>query len=167
MGGLVEEMLGLVVEALQQNDGELARQGCEMDRQVDSLEKEIDEHCLRILALHQPAAEELRFVAMSMKLVTDLERMGDLVCNIGERVISLSEGEQPRIAMMRDVTMRLQTVAWPERLDEPEEEVVSEPVEVLDADVPVDDVASDPSSPAEQGTPTTIDEDGRLGRWRP
>ena len=99
MGGIVEEMLGLVVEALRQHDEGLARQCCEMDHQVDRLEKDIDEHCLRILALHQPAAEELRFVAMSMKLVTDLERMGDLVTNIGERVISLSEGERPRVTI--------------------------------------------------------------------
>jgi hypothetical protein len=86
--------------------------------------------------------------------------------HVAEVVLDVA-GEQPRIAMMRDVTMRLQTVAWPERLDESEEEVVSETVEVLGADVPVDDVASDPSLPAEPDTPTAIDEDGRLGRWRP
>lgn len=86
--------------------------------------------------------------------------------HVAEVVLDVA-GEQPRIAMMRDVTMRLQTVAWPERLDESEEEVVSETVEVLGVDVPVDDVASDPSLPAEPDTPTAIDEDGRLGRWRP
>jgi phosphate transport system protein len=99
MGGLVEEMLGIVVEALQKQDSALAQQVCEMDPDVDRLEKEIDEQCMRILALHQPAAEDLRFVAMSMKLVTDLERMGDLVGNIGERIITLGGGEQSRAAV--------------------------------------------------------------------
>lgn len=99
MGGTVEEMLGNVIEALQTYDPDLARRVRAMDNEVDELEKEIDEHCLRILALHQPAAEDLRFVTMSMKLVTDLERMGDLVGNIGERIIALAEGERPRAAV--------------------------------------------------------------------
>ena len=99
MGGTVEEMLGLVIEALQVYDPDMAARVRAMDAEVDRLEKEIDEHCLRILALHQPAAEDLRFVTMSMKLVTDLERMGDLVGNIAERIIALAGGERPRGAI--------------------------------------------------------------------
>ncbi len=99
MGGTVEEMLGIVIAALQGYDPDMARRVRDMDAEVDALEKEIDEHCLRILALHQPAAEDLRFVTTSMKLVTDLERMGDLVGNIGERIISLAGGERPRAAV--------------------------------------------------------------------
>jgi phosphate transport system protein len=99
MGGTVEEMLGIVIAALQVYDPDMARRVNAMDEEVDALEKEIDEQCLRILALHQPAAGDLRFVTMSMKLVTDLERMGDLVGNIGDRIIVLAEGERPRAAV--------------------------------------------------------------------
>ena len=90
MGGLVEEMLGCVIEAMASHDAKLAGRVVEMDKKVDKLEKEIDEQCLRLLALHQPAAVDLRFVTMSMKFVTDLERMGDLVGNVAERVIDLA-----------------------------------------------------------------------------
>lgn len=103
MGGQVEEMLGCAIEAMANHDAELARRVVEMDQQVDQLEKEIDEQCLRLLALHQPAAMDLRFVAMSMKLVTDLERMGDLVGNVAERVIELAREArlQPYVELPR------------------------------------------------------------------
>ncbi len=94
MGGQVEEMLGAAIEALGSFDPKLARRALDMDKEVDRLEIEIDEHCLRILALHQPAAADLRFVTASMKLVTDLERMGDLVGNVAEGVIALSREER-------------------------------------------------------------------------
>jgi phosphate transport system protein len=90
MGGVVEEMLGCVIEAMASHDEGLARRALDMDVQVDQLEKDIDEQCLRLLALHQPAAWDLRFVTMSMKLVTDLERMGDLVGNIADSILELA-----------------------------------------------------------------------------
>ncbi len=103
MGGQVEEMLGCVIEAMANHDADLAKRVVSMDQQVDQLEKEIDEQCLRLLALHQPAAMDLRFVTMSMKLVTDLERMGDLVGNVAERVIELAKTArlQPYVELPR------------------------------------------------------------------
>lgn len=103
MGGVVEEMLGTVVEALANHDAEMARRVISMDHKVDALEKEIDELCLRLLALHHPVASDLRFVTMSMKLVTDLERMGDLVGNIAERIIDLTPSARlgPRVDLPR------------------------------------------------------------------
>jgi phosphate transport system protein len=107
MGGAVEEMLGCVIEALSSHDASLARRARAMDEQVDQLEKDIDELCLRVLALHQPAAWDLRFVTMSMKLVTDLERMGDLVGNIADGIIELSGQERlaPYVDLPRMATL--------------------------------------------------------------
>ncbi len=101
MGGVVEEMLGCVIEAMASHDEALAQRALDMDEQVDQLEKDIDELCMRILALHQPAAQDLRFVAMSMKFVTDLERMGDLVGNIASGILKLSR--HPRLGSYVDL----------------------------------------------------------------
>jgi len=91
MGERVEEMIASSARALLTRDIDLARQTFEIDHEVNVLEVEIDELCLRLLALRQPVASDLRFIATALKLVTDLERMGDLVSNICERVIELDE----------------------------------------------------------------------------
>lgn len=93
MGGLIESMLQEAKEALLNNDAELARKVIQQDRQLDQMEKDADELAVQILALRQPAAKDLRFVAAALKISTDLERMGDEIVNICERVIELSEFE--------------------------------------------------------------------------
>lgn len=93
MGARVEELLAKAMRAFEQRDAELARQSMGADRQIDQLEIEIDELGLKILARRQPVASDLRFIATTMKLVTDLERVGDLGVNVCERVIEL--GEEP------------------------------------------------------------------------
>ena len=91
MGARVEEMIEKSVQALETRDTELARKMIDYDRQINRLEVEIDEHCLRILARRQPVASDLRFLTIALKLVTDLERIGDLGVNICERVLELNE----------------------------------------------------------------------------
>ena len=91
MGARVEEMISKSVQALDARDGDLARKMVEYDRQINRLEVEIDETCLRILARRQPVASDLRFLATALKLVTDLERIGDLGVNICDRVLELNE----------------------------------------------------------------------------
>jgi len=90
MGARVEDMIAASMRALTQRDSELARRTIDHDHQVNRLEVEIDELCLRILAKRQPVASDLRFITIALKLVTDLERIGDLVVNICERVIELN-----------------------------------------------------------------------------
>jgi phosphate transport system protein len=94
LGGLVEEMIGSAMRSLLNRDAELAREVIASDPRVDASELEIDHLCLNLLALRQPAASDLRFIATALKIVTDLERIGDLAVNIAERSIEL-RAEQP------------------------------------------------------------------------
>ncbi len=91
MGARVEEMIGSAMRAFVERDSELAGRTIEIDRQIDQLELDIDELCLRVLARRQPVASDLRLITTAMKLVTDLERIGDLGVNICERVQELNE----------------------------------------------------------------------------
>lgn len=91
MGAKVEELLAHAMRALVERDTELAERTLYLDRNINRLEMEVDDLCLRVLARRQPVASDLRFVTMALKVVTDLERMGDLGVNICERVIELNE----------------------------------------------------------------------------
>jgi phosphate transport system protein len=91
MGGKVESAITQSVRALAERDAELARQVQANDREVNRMEVEIDDACRRILALRQPAASDLRFITTALKIVTDLERMGDLAVNVAERALDLSQ----------------------------------------------------------------------------
>ncbi|AUX41959.1 PhoU family transcriptional regulator [Sorangium cellulosum] len=91
MGSLVEEMIQKGSTALATRDTGLAKATIRLDRRINSLECEVDELCMRILATRQPVASDLRFVTTALKIVTDLERIGDLVVNVCERVQELNE----------------------------------------------------------------------------
>jgi len=89
MGSLTEQAIGKAIRSLTSKDAALAEEVIEEDKTIDVLEIEIDEHCVRLLALHKPEAVDLRFVTMAFKINNDLERMGDLAVNIAERTRSL------------------------------------------------------------------------------
>ncbi len=91
MGAQVESMIAGSVRALIERDSDLARQIIRQDLSVNRLEVETDELCLSIFARRQPVASDLRFLATALKLVTDLERIGDLAVNICERVVDLNQ----------------------------------------------------------------------------
>lgn len=91
MGAKVEEMIAGSIRALVERDSDLARRMIEQDHQVNRLEVETDDLCLRILARRQPVASDLRFITIALKLVTDLERIGDLAVNTCERVVELNQ----------------------------------------------------------------------------
>src|SRR6187551_4054792 len=90
MGAKVEEMIANSIRALTECNSDLARRMIDYDHQINRLEVDIDELCLRVLAKRQPVASDLRFITIALKLVTDLERIGDLGVNICERVIELN-----------------------------------------------------------------------------
>jgi len=91
MGGLVEAAIAAAVRAIMERDTPLAEKVISSDREVNRAEVEIDDMCRRLLALRQPAASDLRFITTALKIVTDLERMGDLAVNVAERAIDLTQ----------------------------------------------------------------------------
>jgi phosphate transport system protein len=95
MAGVVEQMIVDAVRAAVNQDRDLAQATIQCDATVNRLEVESDELCLLILAKRQPMASDLRFVTLSLKMVTDLERIGDLAVNICERAIDLAGHPQP------------------------------------------------------------------------
>lgn len=94
MGALVEEQIQQATKALVERDVIRAQQVIDNDRKVNTIDVEVDEACLELLALYQPAARDLRFITTAMKISTDLERMSDLAENICERTIELNDEPQ-------------------------------------------------------------------------
>lgn len=90
MGGKVELMIANSMKSLVERDSELAERTIAFDREINAMEIEIDEKCLHILARRQPAARDLRFVTLVLKIVTDLERIGDQCANIARNALELN-----------------------------------------------------------------------------
>ena len=90
MGGKVELMISNSVKSLVDRDTPLAERTIALDHEVNTAEVAIDERCLELLALRQPAARDLRFITIALKIVTDLERMGDQCANIAKRARELN-----------------------------------------------------------------------------
>ena len=101
MGGLVEQAIAASVRAMTERDSELAERVKTRDREINRMEVEIDGMCRRILALRQPAASDLRFITTALKIVTDLERMGDLAVNVAERALDLNQA--PSLGPLHDL----------------------------------------------------------------
>lgn len=94
MGGRVEVAIAGCVRSLTERESALAERVIDEDRQINRLEVEIDDACRRLLALRQPNAADLRFITTALKIVVDLERMGDLAVNIAERALDLNQAPQ-------------------------------------------------------------------------
>jgi phosphate transport system protein len=86
LGAMVEEQVRMATQAVETHDAELAQKIIKSDYAVDEMEVEIEEECLKVLALHQPVAVDLRFLIAVIKINNDLERIGDQAVNIAERV---------------------------------------------------------------------------------
>jgi len=90
LGAVVEDRVGMAVKAMQNRDADIARQVIELDSEIDNKEVEIEEECLKIIALHQPVAVDLRFIITVIKINSELERIGDQAVNISERTINIA-----------------------------------------------------------------------------
>jgi len=111
MASLVEEAIRDSVQSLVKRDSTLAQKTFELEERINALDNETDEMCLKLLALRQPMAVDLRFITSAMKIVTDLERMGDQAVNIAERAISLNQEPQLKpyidIPRMAEITQSM------------------------------------------------------------
>jgi len=108
LAGLVEESIHKAIRSLQTRDVRLAQEVIAADPQIDLEENHISEECLKLLALHQPVAVDLRRIVAAMMITTDLERMGDLAEEIAERAIALASPPilpiPSRLQRMTDLT---------------------------------------------------------------
>jgi len=91
MGSLVEMAIKNSVQSIVERDNEIARKVIDGDHQVNTLDIEIDEESIKLIALRQPKAGDLRLITTAMKITADLERMGDLAVNIAQRAIELNK----------------------------------------------------------------------------
>ncbi len=94
LGALVEERLYMAIRSINQREKNIALNVIDGDREIDDMEVELEEECLKLLALHQPVAIDLRFIIAVLKINNDLERIGDLVVNICERASYMVEQEE-------------------------------------------------------------------------
>lgn len=94
LGAMVEERVRMGIKAIENWDAELALEIRRRDHEIDELEIEVEEECLKILALHQPVAVDLRFIIAVIKINNDLERIGDLAVNIGNRVRNIARRQR-------------------------------------------------------------------------
>lgn len=111
LAAMVEDNLRLSVKAVLERDEPLARKVIDTDLEIDRKEVEVEEECLKILALYQPVAHDLRFIVAMLKINHDLERIGDLAVNIGERALTLAR--RPALThdfLLQPLTARVQTM---------------------------------------------------------
>ena len=94
LGSMVEERVQMVLKAIDEADAGLAEKVIRTDYQIDEMEVDIEEECLKALALYQPVAIDLRFIIAVIKINNDLERIGDQAVNIAERIITLTKSER-------------------------------------------------------------------------
>jgi phosphate transport system protein len=111
VGTLVEEAISKAITALVNRDIPLSQRVIANDDEIDRMEVEVEEECLKILALYQPVAADLRFVVAALKINNDLERMGDLAKNIAKRVGQLARNDPvdlpPEIRSMAMLTQEM------------------------------------------------------------
>jgi phosphate transport system protein len=93
LGALVEDRVRLAIKSIEKRDADLAEQIVNMDYEIDEMEVDIEEECLKVLALHQPVAVDLRFLVSVIKINNDLERIADETVNIAYRVKTISKNK--------------------------------------------------------------------------
>ena len=111
MAGLAEQAIANAIDALVKRDSALAEKTIREDKAINEMELEIDDLSLKLLALHQPMAADLRFITSAMRINIELERIGDLAVNIAERALSLNQEPQLKpyidIPRMAEITKNM------------------------------------------------------------
>ena len=139
MGATVEELVTCSIHALMEGDAGLAKEAVRIEEEIDQQEIQIEEECLKLLALHQPVAGDLRFVTAVLKINNDLERMGDLGRHIAERALVLANHRECRLPVdLRRMAAAVQRMVH-RSLDSLMERDAELALQVVHADDEVDD----------------------------
>jgi len=140
MGGIVETQVALAADAIMQRDAKSATRAVEQDPKVDAMEREIENFAIRLLALRQPVASDLREIVAALKITGDLERIGDYAANVAKRSIVLAQFQLPYslgglVHMARLVQGQLKSI-----IDALGDNDTEKAVEVWRSDQVVDDI---------------------------
>jgi phosphate transport system protein len=140
MGGIVETQVALAADAIMQRDAASATRAVEEDPKVDALEREVESFVIRLLALRQPVAGDLRQIVAALKITSDMERIGDYAANVAKRSIVLAQFSLPYSLaglahMARMVQRQLKSI-----IDALGENDAEKAVEVWRSDQVVDDI---------------------------
>jgi phosphate transport system protein len=95
LGSMVEDLVQLSIQDIDRTDPDLADHIIKRDAEIDDMEVEIEEECLKVLALHQPVAVDLRFIIAVIKINNELERIGDQAVNIAQRILVIAKRPKP------------------------------------------------------------------------
>ena len=113
MGAMIEKSITFAIHALVQQDEAMAKQAIAFDNDIDQMEKEIEAHCLRLLLQQQPVAKDLRIISAALKMITDMERIGDQAADISEIALFLIDEtyikKLEHIPMMAAATSKMVT----------------------------------------------------------
>jgi phosphate transport system protein len=143
MGAAVEDLVARSIQALMDRDPKLAQESIRIEGEIDQQEIQIEEECLKLLALYQPVAGDLRFVTAVLKINNDLERMGDLGRHIAERALVLAEHREVRLPVdlrnMAAATQRMVRTA----LDAVVNQDAEVAMRVIHADTEIDEYHQD------------------------
>jgi phosphate transport system protein len=150
LGALVEERVYLAIKAIESRDPDLAKRIIRSDHEIDETEVEVEEECLKVLALYQPVAIDLRFIVAVIKINNDLERIGDQAVNIAERIQSIAK--YPKINFHFDYTEMAEIAAamLKQSLDALVNLDIDTAFRILTLDDEVDDIQSNAYSQIKQ-----------------
>jgi phosphate transport system protein len=139
MGMLVETAIAMATQSLRQQDAKLAKKTIDCDKQIDQIERDIETLCLKVLLQQQPIARDLRLVSTALKMITDMERIGDQAADIAEITIFLSGTPYIRklehIPQMAEATVKM--------VSESIDAFVRKDLELAEAVISYDDVVDD------------------------
>jgi phosphate transport system protein len=159
---IVEESVLAAVKALQERDRLLAQQVIDDDTRVDDLEVDIEEDCLKILALHQPVASDLRLIVSVLKINNDLERIADLAVNVAERAAYLATQEPIEIPFALPLMVDKTTTMLKRALQALVKADSKQAYAVLDMDDEVDAINREAFQKVEQAIRDDLDHMERL-----
>ena len=107
MGSLIEQAIEMAISALVKQDVEKARQAIEFDSEVDHQERDIESLCMKLLLQQQPVAKDLRLISAALKMITDMERIGDHASDISEMTILMADSAYERSEINMDIVTEM------------------------------------------------------------